>query len=599
MSQPPSTAVAATAACARSLADLLLALSAARALPKGQQLHGHLLKAGHLPATASSHALIAHHLLTFYARCALPGLSLRAFLDLPAPPSAAAWSSLISSFAQNGLPAAAFDAFRRMLAAGVPATDRNIPSAAKAVAAAADSSRLPLAPHNLHGLSAKTPFAGDVFVGSALLDMYAKCGHLADARQLFDEMPERNVVSWSALICGYADSGMHSAAVEIFRLALEEAVPVNDFTVSCIVRVCATGTLFELGAQVHARSIKTALNASPFVGSSLLSLYSKCGLVERAYRVFGEAPERNLGIWNAVLIASAQHGHTDAAFRRFMEMQNAGFRPNYITFLCLLTACSHAGLVGEGKRYFSLMKEYNIEPQAEHYAAMVDLLGRVGRISEALDLVESMPMEPPESVWGALLMACRMFKDADTAAIAAKSLFETGSRSSGAHMLLSSTYAAAGRHVDAALARKAMRDAGIRKETGLSWLEAAGKVHTFVSNCRRHPRSNEIYDVLEKVGEKMEAAGYVADTSAVVKDVNRDEKQATVRYHSERLAIGLGLLIVPEGVPIRVMKNLRVCDDCHNAIKYLSKCTGRIVVLRDNRRFHQFEDGECSCGDFW
>lgn len=164
---PPWPPAAPPPACARSLADLLVALSAARALPKGQQLHGHLLKAGHLPATASSHAPIAHHLLTFYARCALPGDSLCAFLDLPAPPSPAAWSSLISSFSQNGLPAAAFDAFRRMLAAGVPATDRNIPSAAKAVAAAEDSSRPPLAPHALHGLSSKTPFAGDVFVGSS------------------------------------------------------------------------------------------------------------------------------------------------------------------------------------------------------------------------------------------------------------------------------------------------------------------------------------------------------------------------------------------------------------------------------------------------
>ncbi|GJN18214.1 hypothetical protein PR202_gb05354 [Eleusine coracana subsp. coracana] len=486
--------------CARALADLLVALSAARALPKGQQLHGHLLKAGHLPATASSHTLLGHHLLTLYSRCALPALSHRAFLDLPTPPSPAAWSSLISSFAQNGLPVAAFDAFRGMIAAGVP---------------------------------------------------------------------------------------------------VEEAVSVNDFTISCIIRVCAAATLFELGAQVHARAIKTSLDSSPFVGSSLVSLYSKCGLVECAYQVFYEAPERNLGIWNAVLIASAQHGHTDAAFRRFIEMQNDGYRPNHITFLCMLTACSHAGLVDEGKRYFSLMKEHGIEPKAEHYAAMVDLLGRVGRISEAFDLIESMPMEPPESVWGALLMACRMFKDADTAAIAAKRLFETGSRSSGAHMLLSNTYAAAGRHADAALARKAMRDAGVRKETGLSWLEAAGEVHTFVSNCRRHKRSEEIYSVLEKVGEKMEAAGYVADTSAVLKDVDGDEKQTTVRYHSERLAVGLGLLIVPEGMPIRVMKNLRVCDDCHNAIKYLTKCTGRVVILRDNRRFHHFKDGACSCGDFW
>ncbi|RWV77881.1 hypothetical protein GW17_00061235 [Ensete ventricosum] len=230
---------------------------------------------------------------------------------------------------------------------------------------------------------------------------------------------------------------------------------------------------------------------------------------------------------------------------------------------------------------------------------MVDLLSRAGRITEAVAFIEEMPIEPTESVWGALITGCRIHKDADTAAYAATKLFETGSSSSGAHMLLSNAYAAAGRYADAAQARKAMRDRGVRKETGLSWLETAGKVHTFVSGDRRHPRSDEIYAVLEEVGERMEKAGYVPDTSQVLRDVGGEEKRAAIWYHSERLAIGLGFLVVPEGQPIRVMKNLRVCVDCHTAIKYLSKCTGRAIVLRDNNRFHRFEDGACSCGDYW
>lgn len=473
-----------------------------------------------------------------------------------------------------------------MLLARVPPNDRSIPSVARAVAYLSD----PSLARSLHGLSVKTPFANDVFVLTSVLDMYAKCSLLQDAQQLFDEMPQRNVVSWSVLICGYAEAGLHSSALVLFQSALCDGLQVNDFTFSSVIRVCAETTLLGLGALVHGLAMKVNLDSSPFVGSALVSLYSKCGLLDSSYKVFDEMPERNLGAWNSILNASSQHGNTHAVVNLFEAMQMAGFKPNYVTFLCLLTACSHAGLLDEGKRYFSLMSGYGVEPGPEHYAAMVDLLGRVGRISEALSFIQSMPIEPIEAVWGALLTACRIHKDTDTAALAAQKLFEMGSRSSGMHMLLASTYRAAGRHLEAAQARKAMRDSGLRKETGLSWLETGGVVHTFVSSDQRHERIGEIYSIMEEVGKRMEAAGYQPDTSGVHREV---------RYHSERLAIGLGLLVVPEGVPIRVMKNIRVCNDCHTAIKYLTKCTGRVVVLRDIHRFHRFENGACSCGDFW
>nr|CAD1817735.1 unnamed protein product [Ananas comosus var. bracteatus] len=522
--------------CPRALGGVLLSLSAARALPQGQQLHAHLLKSGRVPSSSPSSplSLLSNHLITFYARCSLPLHSLCAFRDLPAAPAPASWCALLSSLAQNALPLLALSS----------AAALSLPSLAR----------------SLHALALKSPFSPDVFVASSLLDMYAKCALLPDALRLFHLMPSRNVVSWSALISAHAaDPALHPSALAIFRSALESGVDVNDFTLSSVARVCAAATLLALGAQVHARAAKSGLDASPFVGSALVSLYSKCGLAAHADQVFDEMPRRNLGAWNAALAAAAQHGRAADAFRRFEAMRAAGFRPNYITFLCLLTACSHAGLVGEGRRYFALMPEHGVEPGPEHYAAMVDLLGRSGRIPEALAFVESMPVEPTESVWSALLTACRIHKDTGTAALAADRLFAAGSLSSGASMLLSGAYAAAGRHA----------------------------------------RSEEIYRKLEEVGERMELAGYVADTSEVGRDVGGEEKRAAVRYHSERLAIGLGLLVVPEGVPIRVMKNLRVCSDCHTAIKYLSKCTGRTVVLRDNHRFHRFENGQCSCGDFW
>lgn len=280
-------------------------------------------------------------------------------------------------------------------------------------------------------------------------------------------------------------------------------------------------------------------------------------------------------------------------------MENVGLKPNFITFLCVLYACSHAGLVERGQYYFELMKDYGIEPGSQHYATMVDLLGRAGKLQDAVQVVREMPMEPTEYVWGALLTGCRIHGNTKLASYVADRVSELGTVSSGLHVLLSNAYAAAGRWEEAAKARKMLRDQGIKKETGLSWVEEGNRVHTFAAGDRSHAKTVEIYKKLEELGEELKKAGYVADTSFVLKEVDGDEKNQTIRYHSERLAITFGLITFPKERPIRVMKNLRVCGDCHTAIKFISKCTGRVIILRDNNRFHRFEDGKCTCGDYW
>ncbi|QHN83430.1 hypothetical protein HN51_059912 [Arachis hypogaea] len=398
--------------------------------------------------------------------------------------------------------------------------------------------------------------------------MYAKCGKIWCARKVFDEMPKRNVVSWSGMIYGYVQIGEDEEALGLFKRVMgEKDVGVNDFTLSSVLRVCGGSTLLELGKQVHGLCFKTSFNSSSFVGSSLISLYSKCGVVEGAYKVFEEVKDRNLGMWNAMLIACAQHAHTSKMFELFKEMESVGMKPNFITFLCMLYACSHTGLVEEGQYYFEMMRGYGIEPGAQHYSTLVDMLGRAGKLQEAVQVVQEMPMHPTESVWGALL--------------------------------LSNAYAAAGRWEEAARARKMLRDQGIKKETGLSWVEEGNKIHTFAAGDRSHAKTTEIYKKLEELGEEMEKAGYVADTSFVLKEVGGEEKNETIRYHSERLAIAFGIITFPKERPIRVMKNLRVCGDCHTAIKFISKCIGRVIIVRDNNRFHRFEDGKCTCGDYW
>ncbi|XP_031126396.1 putative pentatricopeptide repeat-containing protein At5g52630 [Ipomoea triloba] len=573
----------------RTTCSLLLSQTRSRLLPKGLALHAHIIKSG-----ISAVPLVCHHLINFYSKLQCPVESTVVFREAPVK-SPTTWSSVISSLAQNEAPCLALRYFREMIRFGVRPDDHTFPCATKSSAMLSD--------YNVGGMvhcfSVKTGFDSDVFVGSSLVDMYAKCGKIDVARKVFDEMPERNVVSWSGMICGYALIGENDEALRLFKEAVVEDLDVNDFTYSSVIRVCGSSTLLELGKQIHGLCLKTSYDSSSFVGSSLISLYSKCGLVEGAYQVFDEVPVKNLGMWNAMCIACAQHGHTKKVFDLFTQIERAGLKPNFITFLCVLYACSHAGLVQEGKHYFGLMKDYGIEPGDQHYASFVDCLGRAGKLQEALKVVEEMPMQPTESVWGALLIGCRIHRNTELAAYVADRVFELGLVSPGLHVLLSNTYAAAGRYEDAAKARKMLREQGVRKETGLSWVEEGNRVHTFATGDRRHAKYKEIYQKLEELGDEMERAGYVADTNFVLQQVGDQERSEAIRYHSERIAIAFALITFPPERPIRVMKNLRVCGDCHNAIKFMSKCTGRIIIVRDNNRFHRFENGKCTCGDYW
>ncbi|PHT50729.1 putative pentatricopeptide repeat-containing protein [Capsicum baccatum] len=574
----------------RAICNNLLSLTQSRSLPKGVALHALIIKLG-----IQIIPLVSHHLINFYSKLQRPLDSTQVFHEAHFK-SSTTWSSVISSLAQNEQPLLALQFFRQMLRNEVIRPDDHIlPCVTKACGILCDY-RIG---ESVHCLALKIGFEGDVYVGSSLVDMYAKCGKIEIARKVFDDMPDRNVVSWSGMIYGYAQMGEDEEALRLFKVALGEGLDVNDFTFSSVIRVCGNSTLLELGKQIHGLCLKTSYDSSSFIGSALLSLYSKCGLVENAYRVFDAVPVRNLGMWNAMLIACAQHGHTKKVFGLFKEMGSVGMKPNFITFLCVLYACSHAGLIQEGKFYFDLMKKHGVEPGNQHYASLVDCLGRAGKLQEAVQVIEKMPMQPTESVWGALLTGCRIHRNTELAAYVADRVFELGPVSSGVHVLLANAYAAAGRYQEAAKARKMLRDRGVKKETGLSWVEAGNKVHTFAAGDRSHSKSKEIYEKLDEIGDYMEQEGYVADTNYVLQQVAGQEKSETIRYHSERLAIAFALISFPPERPIRVMKNLRVCGDCHNAIKIVSKCTKRLIIVRDNSRFHHFEDGKCSCGDYW
>ncbi|CAI0456724.1 unnamed protein product [Linum tenue] len=297
----------------------------------------------------------------------------------------------------------------------------------------------------------------------------------------------------------------------------------------------------------------------------------------------------------------AQNGYSREALKLFDSMKDSSTQPNYITLLGVLFACSHAGLVEDGWCHFRSMKKlYGIEPGREHYACMLDLLARAGKLNKAVELINEMGFEPDGAMWRTLLDGCRAHKNVDLAMHAAEQILKLNPQDAGSYILLSNIYANAGRWDDVAGIRKVMNEKGIKKQPGCSWIEVGKQIHTFVLGDGSHPQINEIKIQLESLIQRLVRAGYVPDLNFVLKDLEGEEqREDSLRYHSEKLAVVFGLMNLPKGQTIRIRKNLRICGDCHLFVKLATKLEKRTIVIRDPIRYHHFHDGACSCGDYW
>lgn len=340
------------------------------------------------------------------------------------------------------------------------------------------------------------------------------------------------------------------------------------------------------------------LEENVFVGTSIINMYSKCGRVEMAREAFDFMKEKNVKSWTAMITGYGMHGQATKALEVFYMMISAGFKPNYVTLLSVLTACSHAGLLKEGWHLFNSMNyEFGVEPRVEHYACMVDLLGHAGCLNEAYDLIKRMKVRPDSVIWGSLLGACRIHKNVELGEISAKRLFELDPINYGYCVLLLNIYADAGRWEDTERLRVLMKDGGLVKPPGFSLVELHGRVHVFLIGDREHPDHEKIYKYLEKLTMKLQDFGYISNKTSVLHDINEEEKEMALRVHSEKLAVAFGIMNSAPGTAIQVVKNLRVCGDCHTVLKLISKSVNREIVIRDSKRFHHFRDGLCSCGD--
>jgi pentatricopeptide repeat protein len=452
----------------------------------------------------------------------------------------------------------------------------------------------------IHGDIVRRGLESDVFIGNALIDMYAKCGVLKTARDLFDKMPQRDIVSWNSVIAGYGQSGYCDEALNLFREMVLAGMKLDAVSIACGLPACASLGALRQGKEIHRYIIRTEIAGNGFVACALIDMHSKCGSIEDARQVFDRIPKEDLVVWNAMIKGYAMHGQGKSAVSLYHQMLLSGKKPDHITFLAVLYACNHAGLVNEGRKYFDSMgQHYGVRPRVEHYACMVDLLGRAGFLDEAQNLITMMPIEPNASVFGALLSGCRVHGNINLAECAANRLFELEPNNPGNYVLLSNIYAAAGKWEEVAKVRAVMKEKGLKKPAGCSWIEVKNKVHTFLVGDKLHPQSEHIYEKIESLTKEIEAVGYVPDTYFVLRDVNEKEKVDILNSHSEKLALAFGLINTSPGTLIRITKNLRVCGDCHNATKFISKIVGREIIVRDPNRFHHFKNGLCSCSDYW
>ncbi|XP_010474980.1 PREDICTED: pentatricopeptide repeat-containing protein At1g03540-like [Camelina sativa] len=390
----------------------------------------------------------------------------RVFDEMPEP-DVICWTAVLSAFSKNDLYEEALGLFYAMHRGKGMVPDG---STFGTVLTACGNLRRLKQGKEIHGKLITSGIGSNVVVESSLLDMYGKCGSVREARQVFNRMSKKNTVSWSALLGGYCQNGEHEKAIEMFREMEEKDL----YCFGTVLKACAGLASVRLGKEIHGQYVRRGCCDNVIVDSALVDLYGKSGCIDSASRVYSKMSFRNMITWNAMLSALAQNGRGEEAVSFFNDMVKKGMKPDYISFIAVLTACGHTGLVDEGRNYFALMaKSYGIKPGTEHYSCMIDLLGRAGLFEEAENLLEGAECRNDASLWGVLLGPCAANADASSIAERiAKRMMELDPKYHMSYVLLSNMYKAIGRHGDALRICKLMVRRGVAKTIGQSWIDA-------------------------------------------------------------------------------------------------------------------------------
>ncbi|KAJ8619359.1 hypothetical protein MRB53_027888 [Persea americana] len=546
---------------------------------QGKSIHSQILKLGF-----ERNRDLLPKLIKLYSVCGRISIARNLFDRIPNRNlNVFVWTSLISGYIENGLLGNVIGIFLEMLELGVKPDGFTFSSLLKACS----NLGFPPLVTQLHSMIVKCGCGSFLSVENSLIHLYGSlCVDVESAHRVFDRMSCRDVVSWTSIIRACCSLEKYGESMELFsRMQFDEDIKPNELTVVSVLPACGFFSSLRRGQAFHAYIIRNGFSMNVIVGASLVSMYSHCGHPDDAFLVFDSLKERNIVLWTSMIEGYSVNGRFDSALELFHVMQDNGIEPNYVTLIVILSACSHGGLIDDGWEIFnSLRDKFGIEPRAEHYACVVDMLGRAGQLDEAEKFINTMSLKPNGSIFGSLLGACGVYGNVDLGERLASRLFELEPNNAANYVMLSNIYAAVERWDDVGRMRQLMAVKGLSKDPGCSWIETKNKVYVFGAHDRSHPESDNIYRMLEDLSDRIIKAGYVPSTKFVLRDVEDDDKKKLLCSHSERLAIAFGLMKTPSGVPIRIAKNIRVCGDCHDAIKLISKVTSRELIIRDTIR---------------
>lgn len=466
---------------------------------QGQEIHGYIVRNG-----VSLDVYLKSALIDLYFKCRNVKMACKVFnqsmiIDL------VMCTAMISGYAVNAMSYDALEMFRRLLHEKITP---NVVTLASVLPAFSSLAALKLG-KELHGYILKNGLDKRCQTGSGIIDMYSKCGRSDLARNTFLRVCDKDIICWNSMLISYSQNGEPAEAFTLFRQMADEGIRHDVVSVSGALSACANLPALQHGKEIHCYMIKGCCTTDSFAESSLIDMYGKCGSLEYAHVVFNMMQGKNEVAWYNIIAAYSSHGRLTDCLNLFHKMLDSGIHPDHVTFLAIISACGHAGHVEDGIYYFQSMTEkYGIPARLEHYACMVDLYGRAGRLKEAYETINSMPFPPDAGVWGTLLGACRIHGDVELAKVASSHLFELEPQNSGYYVLLSNIHADAGERKNALKIRKMMKERGVQKVPGYSWIQICNSTHMFVAADESHPDSIRIYTLLRTLLSEMRKEGY-------------------------------------------------------------------------------------------
>ncbi|KAJ7976027.1 Pentatricopeptide repeat-containing protein [Quillaja saponaria] len=609
-----------------TLSTLFAACADSTSVMEGQQIHTHAIKIGLDANLSVRNALIGFYtkcgtvkdveflfestsvkdvitwtaIITAYMNFGLVDLALEIFGKMPEK-NPISYNALLTGFCQNGEGSKALDLFVKMVKGYIELTDFSLTSALSACSLLMDSK----ISEQIHGFILKFGFRSNSCIEVALLDMCTRCGRIADAEKIFFRWPieEDCSIAWTSMICGYARNGQLDEAISLVHVSQSEGKMVMDEVASTsVLGLCGTIGFHEMGKQIHCHVLKSGFLSDSRVGNAIVSMYFKCWNTEHAIKMFSYIPRTDIVSWNCLIAGHLLHRQGDEALVVWSSMLEMSIKPDKVTFILIISAYKHtySNLIHDCRSLFLSMRTgFGIEPSSEHYTSFVGVLGYWGLLEEAEETIHKMPFEPEASVWRALLNSCRLHNNTAIGKRVAKQILAMEPRDPSTYILISNLYSASGRWHCSEMVRENMRQMGLHKQPSESWIICQHKIHSFYARDRSHYQAKDVYRGLEILILECLKVGYVPDTSFVLHEVEEHQKKDFLFYHSAKLAATYGLLMTRPGTPIRIVKNILLCGDCHTFLKYVSVVTKREIFLRDSSGFHCFSNGKCSCKDYW